>query len=216
MGRGRPVPHPARWVRRWEVRLYEIPSWLWVVTLSLVVLLLAVDYVVAYYRREAVGLREAIVWSVFYIAVALLFGLAVWAAAGGAAAVEYYAGWAVEKSLSLDNLFVFVIIMGTFAVPPQHQQKALLFGITVALRMRALMIIFGAAAISVFSPTFLLFGLLLLWTAIQLARHRNQDPNIENNPVLRLTRRVLPVTTNFHGSRLVARVSGKRVVTPLF
>ena len=82
--------------------------------------------------------------------------------------------------------------------------------------MRAVMIFFGAAAISLFSPTFLLFGLLLLWTAFQLARHRNQDPNIENNPVLRLTRRVLPVTTNFHGSRLVARVSGKRVVTPLF
>src|SRR5690606_9768381 len=110
----------------------------------------------------------------------------------------------------------FVIIMGTFAVPPQHQQKALLFGITVALGMRALMIIFGAAAISVFSPTFLLFGLLLLWTAIQLARHRNQDPDIEDNPVLRLSRRVLPVTNTFHGGRMVARINGRKLVTPLF
>ncbi len=196
--------------------MYEVPSWLWVAALGLVALLLTVDYVIAYHRRGPVGLREATVWSVFYIVVALLFGLGVWAVVGGAAAVEYYAGWAVEKSLSLDNLFVFVIIMSNFAVPPEHQQKVLLFGVTVALVLRGVMIIFGAAAISLFSPTFLLFGLLLLWTSFQLARHRNKDPNIDDNPILRLTRRVLPVTNSFHDGQMVARVDGARMVTPLF
>jgi tellurite resistance protein TerC len=196
--------------------MFEIPLWLWVATVALVVGLLTVDFVVAARRPHAVGLTEATAWSVFYIGVALAFGLAVWAVAGGTAAVEYYAGWGVEKSLSVDNLFVFVIIMAAFAVPPEHQQRVLLFGIAAALAMRAAFIAVGATAISLFSPTFLLFGVLLLWTAVQLARHRNQDPDIDRNPALRAARRFLPVTTEYHGGRLLARVDGRRVVTPLF
>jgi tellurite resistance protein TerC len=196
--------------------VYDIPQWLWAATVALVVGLLALDYLIAVRRPHAVGLAEAAAWSGFYIGVAVAFGVALWAVAGSTAAVEYYAGWGVEKSLSVDNLFVFVIIMSTFAVPPEHEQKALLFGITVALAMRAVFIAIGAAAIHVFSPTFLLFGLLLLWTAVSLFRHRNEDPDIEDNPVLRLARRFLPVSTEFHGGRLVATVDGKRLVTPLF
>jgi tellurite resistance protein TerC len=196
--------------------VYDIPQWLWVATIGLVAGLLVVDYLIAVRRPHAVGLPEAAAWSGFYIGVALAFGLALWAVAGPEAAVEYYAGWGVEKSLSIDNLFVFVIIMSAFAVPPEHEQKVLLFGITVALLMRAGFIAIGAAAIDLFSPTFLLFGLLLLWTAVMLFRHRDEDPNIEDNPVLRLARRYLPTTTDFHGGRLVAKVAGRRVVTPLF
>ena len=196
--------------------MYDIPQGRWVATVALVLGLLALDYLVAVRRPHAVGLVEAAGWSGFYIGVALAFGVAVWAVAGSAAALEYYAGWGVEKSLSVDNLFVFVIIMSAFAVPPEHEQKALLFGITIALVMRAVFIAVGAAAIHIFSPTFLLFGLLLLWTAVSLFRHRNEDPDIEDNPVLRLARRFLPVSTEFHGGRLVARVDGLRVVTPLF
>ncbi|HEY8474708.1 MAG TPA: TerC/Alx family metal homeostasis membrane protein [Natronosporangium sp.] len=196
--------------------MVDIPGWLWAATIGLVVLLLVVDFVVAARRPHAVGIGEATAWSVFYIGVALAFGLAVWAVAGGTAALEYYGGWAVEKSLSVDNLFVFVIIMSTFAVPPQHQQRALLFGITVALAMRAVFIAIGAAAINLFSFTFVVFGLVLLWTAVSLFRHRNEDPDVTDNPVVRLFQRLLPATTEFHGGRLVATVDGKRVLTPLF
>jgi tellurite resistance protein TerC len=196
--------------------VFDIPGWLWVATVALVVGLLVLDYLVAIRRPHAVGLAEAAAWSGFYIGVAVAFGIGLWAVAGPVAAVEYYAGWGVEKSLSVDNLFVFVIIMSTFAVPAEHEQKALLFGITVALVMRALFIAVGAAAIHIFSPTFLLFGLLLLWTAVSLFRHRNEDPDIDDNPVLRLARRFLPVSTEFHAGRLVATVDGGRVVTPLF
>jgi tellurite resistance protein TerC len=196
--------------------VFDIPQWVWVSTVGLVIGLLAVDYLVAVRRPHAVGLPEATAWSVFYIGVALAFGLGLWAVAGSGAAIEYYAGWGVEKSLSIDNLFVFVIIMSTFSVPPEHEQKVLLFGITVALAMRALFIVIGAAAIGIFSPTFLLFGLLLLWTAVMLFRHRDEDPDIEDNPLLRLARRFLPLSTQLHGGRLVARESGRRVMTPLF
>jgi len=196
--------------------VFDIPGWLWVATIGLVVGLLALDFLIAIRRPHAVGLAEAAGWSIFYIGLAIAFGFGLWAVAGSAAAVEYFASWGVEKSLSVDNLFVFVIIMSTFAVPPEHEQKALLFGITVALVLRAAFIAAGAAAIHVFSPTFLLFGLLLLWTAITLFRHRNEDPDIEDNPALRVTRRFLPVSTEFHGGRLVAVVEGRRVLTPLF
>ena len=196
--------------------MFDIPQWLWLATIGLVLGLLAVDYLVAVRRPHAVGLAEATAWSVFYIAVALGFGVALWAVAGSEAAIEYYAGWGVEKSLSVDNLFVFVIILSAFAVPPEHEQQVLLVGITIALLMRAAFIAVGAAAINLFSPTFLLFGLLLLWTAVMLFRHRDEDPDVEDNPVLRLARRFLPLTSEFHGGRLTTRVDGRRVLTPLF
>ena len=196
--------------------MFDIPQWLWLATIGLVLGLLAVDYLVAVRRPHAVGLAEATAWSVFYIAVALGFGVALWAVAGSEAAIEYYAGWGVEKSLSVDNLFVFVIILSAFAVPPEHEQQVLLVGITIALLMRAAFIAVGAAAINLFSPTFLLFGLLLLWTAVMLFRHRDEDPDVEDNPVLRLARRFLPLTSEFHGGRLTTKVDGRRVLTPLF
>lgn len=191
------------------------PLWAWAATAGLVVVLLTADFLMAR-RAHVVGLAEAVVWSVFYIGVAVIFGLVLWLAAGPALGAEYFAGWVVEKSLSVDNLFVFVIIMGRFAVPVQYQQKVLLFGIAAALVMRAGFIAVGAAAIDLFSATFLLFGLLLIWTAIQLVRHRHDDPDPDDNPLLRYARRVLPTTADMGSGRLVARVDGRRVVTPLF
>ena len=192
------------------------PLWAWAVTVGLIITLLAADFVVAGRRPHAVGLAEATWWSVFYIGVAVVFGLALWWLAGSTTGAEYFAGWVVEKSLSVDNLFVFLIIMGRFAVPAQYQQKVLLFGIMAALGMRAMFIAVGAAAIDLFTPTFLLFGLLLIWTAIQLVRHRNDDPDPDNNPLLRYARRILPTTPDMAGGRLVTRAGGRRVVTPLF
>jgi len=122
----------------------------------------------------------------------------------------------VEKSLSVDNLFVFVIIMTTFAVPREHQQRVLTFGIIAALALRVVFIALGAALLSLLSFMFLIFGLLLLWTAVQLFRHRDQDPDIKDNALVRASRRILPVSDTYAGGRLIARLGGRRVVTPLF
>ena len=189
---------------------------LWAVTVGLVVVLLAVDLAVGALRPHAVGFAEATAWSVFYIAVAVAFGIVLGALAGWDVGSQYFAGYLVEKSLSVDNLFVFVVIMTTFAVPAEHQQKVLTFGIVLALVMRAIFIAVGAALLQLFSFMFLVFGLLLIWTAVQLYRHRDEDPEVEDNALVRLTRRLLPTTTEYHEGRLVARVGGRRAVTPLF
>jgi tellurite resistance protein TerC len=188
----------------------------WAVTIGLIVVLLTLDLVVAAVRPHRVGFREATAWSIFYVAIAIGFGVWFSLAHGGDFGTQYFAGYLVEKSLSVDNLFVFVIIMTAFAVPEEHQHKVLTFGIVLALIMRAIFIAVGAALLSLFSFVFLLFGLLLIYTAVQLFRHRNEDPDVRDNLVLRTARRVLPVTDQYVGGRLVARVQGRRVVTPLF
>jgi TerC family integral membrane protein len=192
------------------------PLWTWAATVGLVLALLAIDFAVAARRPHAVGLAEAATWSAVYIGIALLFGAVLWRAAGEDTGTAYIAGWLVEKSLSVDNLFVFVTIMSRFPVPPAYQQKVLLFGIVAALVLRAVLIAAGAAAIELFTPTFLVFGLLLIWTAVQLIRHRDDDPDPEDNPMLRYARRVLPTTSELDGGRLVIRTGSRPAVTPLF
>ena len=196
--------------------MLDISLLVWGVTVSLIVLLLAVDLVLASVRPHKVGFREATAWSVFYIAVAVGFGVWFTYAYGGDFGTAYFAGYLVEKSLSVDNLFVFVIIMTTFAVPQEHQHKVLTFGIALALIMRAIFIIAGAALLSAFSVVFLLFGLLLIFTAVQLFRHRDEDPDIEDNAVVKGARRLLPITETYVGGKLLTRVDGQRMVTPLF
>jgi tellurite resistance protein TerC len=194
----------------------EVTATAWVATVALIVVLLGIDLAVGALRPHAVGYAEATAWSVGYIAVAVAFGLVLGWVAGWDFGTQYFAGYLVEKSLSVDNLFVFVVIMTTFAVPAEHQQKALTFGIVLALIMRAIFIAVGAALLELFSFMFLVFGLLLIWTAVQLYRHRDQDPEVEDNALVRLTRRVLPTITEYQEGRLVARVDGRRAVTPLF
>ncbi len=196
--------------------MLEIDGLTWAVTIGGILALLALDLALAAFRPHRVGFREATAWSVFYIAIALLFGAWLWWAHGAQFGTEYLAGYIVEKSLSVDNLFVFVIIMTTFAVPEEHQHKVLTFGIVLALIMRAIFIALGAALISLFSFMFLIFGLLLIYTAVQLYRHRDEDPDIEDNAVVKGARKVLPVSTEYDGGKLVTRVDGRRVVTPLF
>jgi tellurite resistance protein TerC len=188
----------------------------WALTVGVIVALLAFDLVVATLRPHAVGYREATVWSVFYIAVAAVFGLVFASLVGWGYGAQYFAGYLVEKSLSVDNLFVFVIIMATFAVPREHQQRVLTFGIIAALALRAVFIALGAALLSLLSIMFLVFGLLLLWTAVRLYRHRDQDPDVLNSALVRSARRILPLSDTYDGGRLISRVDGRRVVTPLF
>ena len=188
----------------------------WALTIGVIVALLIVDLFLATVRPHVVGYREATAWSVFYITVAVVFGLVLASQVGWGYGAQYFAGYLVEKSLSADNLFVFVIIMATFAVPREHQQRVLIFGIIASLALRAVFIAVGAALLSLLSFMFLIFGLLLLWTAVQLYRHRGEDPDVANNALVRVSRRILPVTDTYDGGRLISRAGGRRVVTPLF
>lgn len=195
--------------------MLDISLLTWGLTVGLIVGLLAVDLILAAMRPHKVGFREATAWSVFYIAVAIGFGLWFMWAYGSTAGTEYFAGYIVEKSLSVDNLFVFVIIIATFAVPEEHQHKVLTFGIILALIMRAIFIALGATLIALFSFMFLLFGILLIWTGIQLFRHRDQDPDIESNIMIRATRRFIPISNEYDGGKLFTRANGRKVATPL-
>ncbi|MCG8926367.1 TerC/Alx family metal homeostasis membrane protein [Lentzea sp. DG1S-22] len=196
--------------------MLEISGLTWAVTIGVIVALLAVDLALAAWRPHRVGFREASLWSVFYILVAVGFGVWFATAHGGGFGAEYFAGYIVEKSLSVDNLFVFVIIMTTFLVPEEHQHKVLTFGIVLALVMRGIFIAVGATLLSLFSFMFLLFGLLLIFTAVQLFRHRDEDPDVENNVVVKTARKLLPVTDDYVGGKILTRVDGRRMATPLF
>jgi tellurite resistance protein TerC len=196
--------------------MLEVSALGWTVTIGIIVALLALDLILGVFRPHAVGFREATAWSVFYIAVAVVFGLVFASIAGWGYGTEYFAGYIVEKSLSVDNLFVFVIIMSTFAVPEKYQQEVLTFGIIIALVLRVIFIALGATLLSLFSFMFLIFGLILIWTAVQLFRHRDEDPDIEDNALVRATRRLLPVTEDYVDGKMTVRVDGRRMVTPLF
>jgi tellurite resistance protein TerC len=194
----------------------EVTTAGWAITLGLIAALLMLDLGLSAMRPHAVGFREAAAWSVFYIGVAIGFGVVFGMVAGWEFGAEYFAGYVVEKSLSVDNLFVFVVIMTTFAVPAEHQQKVLIIGIVVALILRAIFIALGAALLSAFSFMFVIFGALLIFTAVQLFRHREQDPSIEDNALVGFARRRLPFTDQYDEGKLRTRVNGRNVFTPLF
>nr|WP_296073821.1 TerC/Alx family metal homeostasis membrane protein [uncultured Actinoplanes sp.] len=195
--------------------MLEVTALGWTLTIGVVVALLALDLTLGVLRPHAVGFREAAAWSVFYIAVAIAFGVVFGSVAGWDFGAQYFAGYIVEKSLSVDNLFVFVIIMSTFAVPEKYQQEVLTFGIIIALIFRVVFIALGATLLSLFSFMFLIFGLLLIFTAVQLFRHRDEDPDIEDNALVKVSKRVLPVTDDYIGGKMITRVDGRRVVTPM-
>jgi tellurite resistance protein TerC len=188
----------------------------WAATLALIATLFTVDLHLSARRPHAIEFREAVGWSVFYITVALGFGVVFGMLAGWSYGAEYFAGYIVEKSLSVDNLFVFLVIMTTFAVPREHQQRVLTFGILLALGLRAIFIALGAALLAAFSFMFVVFGLLLIFTAVQLFRHRDQDPSVEDNAVVAFARRRLPFTQSYASGKLWVSEHGRRVFTPLF
>ncbi len=195
----------------------DVPLWVWAITVGAIVVMIAFDFVGHVRTPHAPTLRESAIWSAVYVGIAVVFGLLVLWFAGGQYGGEYFAGYITEKSLSVDNLFVFVLIMASFAVPRELQQKVLLFGIAFALVLRTGFIFVGAAAIENFSWIFYLFGAFLLYTAWAQARSggHDDDEEFKENAVLRLTRRLLPTTEQYHSDRLVTKVSGKRHITPL-
>ncbi len=194
----------------------DITTGIWVATIAGIVGLVALDFLTASSKPHDVEFREAALWSIFYIVVAVAFGAGVWAVAGSDFGTQYFAAYLVEKSLSVDNLFVFVIILTQFAVPSIYHQRVLLVGVVLALIFRAIFIAIGAAALAAFAFTFVIFGAILIWTGIGLLRHRNEDPNPEDNAVVRVVRKIVPVTDEYDGAKLFTRIDGKRVATPLF
>jgi tellurite resistance protein TerC len=200
-----------------EVFLLNVSAWVWAATLVALVALLAVDLLIIGRRPHEPSMKEASGWVVFYVGLALAFGVGVWAAAGGKYAGEFYTGWLTEYSLSVDNLFVFVIIMGRFAVPRQFQQKVLLIGIVLALLMRGAFIAAGAALITQFSWVFYIFGAFLVYTAISLVKDgENDDDDFKENILIRWSKRALPVSSSFDSGRMtIVSVTGRRLFTPM-
>ena len=188
----------------------------WGVLLAIVLALFALDLALATLRPHVIGFREAAVWSVFFVAAAAGFGVALAGLEGWGYAAQFYAGFIVEKSLSADNLFVFVVIMSSFAVPREHQQRVLVFGIAASLCLRAVFIALGAALLELLSFMLLVFGLVLAWTAVRLVAHRDAEPEVAGGRLVRAARRVLPAADAYDGGRLLIRAGGHRAVTPLF
>ena len=194
----------------------DVPTWVWLATIGGLLTLLVVDLAIVDYRPHRIKVAEATRWVAFYIGCAVLFGLGLWKTVGGQYAGEFFAGYITEYSLSVDNLFIFMIIMTTFAVPAIHQHKVLLFGIVGALLLRGLFIAAGAAVIAEFQWVFYGFGVFLLYTGGKLAfGNRGEDEGFQENRVLRYARRVLPVTKEYHGANTIVRLEGRRHVTPM-
>ena len=185
---------------------------------ALVIVLLTVDFVGHVRNPHAPTIREAAGWSAAYVSLAARFGLVIWWIYGSVYSCQYYAGWVTEWSLSLDNLFVFVIIMAAFRVPRAYQQEVLLAGIVIALVLRLVFILLGAALINQFAWVFYIFGLFLIWTAISQAMEgvsNAEEEEYEENTVTRWIRKIFPTTDGFVGGKLLHRHAGKTYITPM-
>ena len=187
----------------------------WLITVGLIVGLLLFDLLTSTRKAHDVSFKEATFWSIFYIAVAVAFGAWVWSDFGAQFGKEYFAAYIVEKSLSVDNLFVFLIILTNFAVPSIYHQRVLMVGIVLALFMRGIFIALGAAALEAFSFTFVIFGGILLWTGIKLFQHWDEDPDPTENPIVRFVQKKIPFTNEYHGGKIFIRENGKSIATPL-
>ena len=193
----------------------ELPVWFAVSALVGLTVLLVADLVIVSRRPHEPSAREAGGWVGFYVLLALLFGVALMLVADTQYATEFYAGWLTEYSLSVDNLFVFVIIMARFRVPRELQQGALMIGIIVALVLRSVFILAGAAVINRFTWIFYFFGAVLVYTAVKLIRERGGEEEYEENALIRRLRRKLPMTADFRGKRLRVRQGGRTLWTPM-
>jgi len=193
----------------------ELELWMWVAFAGFVAAMLIVDLLAFGRRGERVPMRRSVAWSVAWTLLGFAFAGFLWLWQGREPAGEYLAGFLIEKSLSIDNLFVFALIFAYFGVPPAFQRRALFWGIVGAILLRAVFILAGAALLDAFHYTIYVFGAFLVVTGIRLARHRNVEIHPERNPVLKLIRRVLPMTAAYHEDKLVAREHGRLVATPM-
>jgi len=194
----------------------DVSNLVWAATIGVIVALILVDLFTVSSKPHDVMFKEATLWSIFYIGIAVIFGVWVWSNYGSQFGTEYFAAYLVEKSLSVDNLFVFVIILAQFAVPSIYHQRVLLIGVILALVLRGIFIAVGAAALAAFSFTFVIFGAILIWTGVGLFRHWDEDPEPGDNFIVKQVRKRIATVNEYHGTKLFVRIDGKRLATPMF
>jgi tellurite resistance protein TerC len=218
--------HGQNKTKRGEIEMFEGTIWLWIGFNLFVLSMLAVDLGVFHRRAHKVSIKEATIWSVVWISLAMLFNLGLYLFwdklsptsnySNSEAALAFFTGYLIEKSLSVDNIFVFVLIFTFFAVPAIYQHRVLFWGILGALLMRGALIVVGAVLLEEFHWIIYIFGAFLIFTGIRMALHRNEEMHPEQNPVVRLLRRIMPVTENYEGDHFFIRRAGKLLATPLF
>ncbi len=196
-------------------KVLELPTWFTIGSFTFLGVLLLVDLLIVSRRPHLPSMRESSLWVTFYVGLALAFGLAMLWLGGGQAAGEFYAGWLTEYSLSVDNLFVFVIILARFSVPRKYQQEVLMVGIIIALVLRGIFILAGAALIEGFICLLYIFGLFLIYTAINLAKQQGQEEEFAENVLIRRMRKFLPISEDYDGAKIRTTVDGKRLWTPM-
>ena len=194
----------------------DVSLLVWSLTVGAILLLVVVDLLTVSAKPHEVKFKEAASWSIFYIGLAIAFGIWVWNQYGSQMGTEFFAAYLVEKSLSVDNLFVFVIILAQFAVPGIYHQRILLFGVILALVLRTIFIAVGAAALAAFAFTFVIFGAILIWTGVGLFKHWDEDPSPGDNKLVKVMRKRIAMVDEFHGTKLFIRQNGKRYATPMF
>ncbi|MFJ7907942.1 TerC family protein [Kitasatospora sp. NPDC096204] len=197
----------------------DVSMTMWVSTILVLIALIVADFFIGGRKPHEVSIKEAGIWTAVWVALAVLFGGFLWWHSGGEPAGEFFAGYITEKSLSVDNLFVFILIMGKFAVPRIYQQRVLMFGVIIALVLRAVFIAGGAALVSEFSWVFFVFGGFLIWTAWKLIKEARAEEEgeeeFEENRVLKSITRRFPATEDYRGTRLFVRENGRRLITPM-
>lgn len=194
----------------------DVTLFTWSLVVGAIILLIVVDLLTVSRKAHDVMFKEAAIMTVFYISVAIGFGIWVWQTAGSVYGTEYFAAYLVEKSLSVDNLFVFIIILAQFKVPSIFHQRVLMFGVIFALVLRTIFIAVGAAALAAFSFTFVIFGAVLIWTGIGLFKHWDEDPSADDNAFVKQIRKRIVMTDDFDGPKMFTRLNGKRLATPMF
>ncbi|HQR25421.1 MAG TPA: TerC family protein [Nocardioides sp.] len=193
----------------------DVPFWAWAAVLAVILAMLAVD-LLAHRTAHVVSVKEAATWSAVWVTLGLAFGGVVWWAYGARAGGEYFAGYLIEKSLAIDNVFVFALIFTYFAVPREYQHRVLFYGVLGALVFRAVFIAGGTVLIENFAWILYLFGAFLVFTGWKMFRHRHDEMDPSRNPVLRLVRRRVPSTDEYHGQKFWVKKGGRWLATPLF
>src|SRR5512145_1441875 len=193
----------------------DVPLWAWAAVLAVILVMLTVD-LLAHRKAHVVSVKEAAAWSAVWVSLGLGFGAVVWLTYGSQAGGEYVAGYLIEKSLAVDNVFVFALIFTYFAVPREYQHRVLFYGVLGALVFRAIFIAGGVALLDQFHWILYVFGAFLVITGWRMFRHRNEETDPGHNPVLRLVRRFVPTTDEYHGQKFWVKKAGKWVATPLF
>jgi tellurite resistance protein TerC len=195
---------------------FDVPAWAWALLVGVITLMLLVDLLVVHRTPHVISFKEAAIESAVWVTFGLGFILVMLWWQGGQPALEYLSGYLIEKSLSVDNVFVWAVIFSYFAVPPKYQFRVLFWGVFGALVMRAIFIFAGVALIEAFDWILYVFGGFLVFTGVKIARHSGAEVHPEKNPVLRLVRRVIPTTNRYDGQKLFTKENGKRLATPLF